>query len=196
MPKIWADTIDRHRRQVNDAILDAIAQLIAEQGPLSVGMSAIAQRAGIGRATLYKYFPDVESILVAWHDRDFAGHLRHLQSLADGDDVTLDDVAALLLAQRRKHRGSSTPGSGLTPTVAGAEGVPAGSVQREILAVLTALLTRLVHQHQVRADWPPELLAEWLFHSAHAPSRLDDEAVSRLVADSIAARTAPSSPPG
>ena len=67
MPRIWADTIDTHRRQVTDAILDATAELIAEHGPMSVAMSAIAERAGIGRATLYKYFPDVESILVAWH---------------------------------------------------------------------------------------------------------------------------------
>lgn len=32
-------------------------------------MSRIAEEIGIGRATLYKYFPDVEAILLAWHER-------------------------------------------------------------------------------------------------------------------------------
>jgi AcrR family transcriptional regulator len=45
------------------AILDTTAALVAEGGLLSVTMSRIAEEAGIGRATLYKYFPDVEAIL-------------------------------------------------------------------------------------------------------------------------------------
>jgi hypothetical protein len=31
---------------------------------------------GIGRATLCKYFPNVESILAVWHERHVASHLR------------------------------------------------------------------------------------------------------------------------
>ena len=38
-------------------------------------MSQIAEQTGIGRATLYKYFPDVEAILLAWHERQVTGHL-------------------------------------------------------------------------------------------------------------------------
>ena len=38
-------------------------------------MSQIAKDTGIGRATLYKYFPDVESILRAWHQRQIDEHL-------------------------------------------------------------------------------------------------------------------------
>ena len=121
MPRIWADTIDRHRRQVNDAILDATAELIAEQGPLSVAMSAIAERAGIGRATLYKYFPDVESILVAWHTRDFAEHRNRLTALSEADDVTLEDVAELVCTQRRNHRKGGDVLGTLAHTLAGAE---------------------------------------------------------------------------
>ena len=39
-------------------------------------MSQVATETGIGRATLYKYFPDVEAILAAWHERQIARHLR------------------------------------------------------------------------------------------------------------------------
>lgn len=52
---------------------------------MSVPVAAIAERVGIGPATFYKYFPDVESILVAWHARDFAAHLQHLILGRPGD---------------------------------------------------------------------------------------------------------------
>ncbi|HET7480249.1 MAG TPA: helix-turn-helix domain-containing protein, partial [Rubrobacteraceae bacterium] len=75
MPKLWNETIEAHRRAVHDAILDATAVLVAEHGLLSVTMSRIAEETGIGRATLYKYFPDVEAVLLAWHERHVTGHL-------------------------------------------------------------------------------------------------------------------------
>ncbi|MGH2817757.1 MAG: TetR/AcrR family transcriptional regulator, partial [Actinomycetota bacterium] len=74
MPKLWNETIEDHRREVRGAILDTTLALVAEHGLLSVTMSQIAEETGIGRATLYKYFPDVETILLAWHERQINGH--------------------------------------------------------------------------------------------------------------------------
>src|ERR671931_1365875 len=84
VPKLWPVTIHAHRREVHDAILDTTAALVAEHGLWSVTMSQIAEATGIGRATLYKYFPDVEAILVAWHERQVTGHLEHLADVRDG----------------------------------------------------------------------------------------------------------------
>jgi AcrR family transcriptional regulator len=75
VPKLWNETIEEHRREVRGAILDATVALVAEHGLLSVTMSQIAEETGIGRATLYKYFPDVEAILLAWHEHQINGHL-------------------------------------------------------------------------------------------------------------------------
>src|SRR5829696_2510257 len=83
MPKQWNETIEAHRREVRDAILDTTAALVAEHGLLSVRMSQIAEETGIGRATLYKHFPDVEAILFAWHERQIAGHLEYLVEVRD-----------------------------------------------------------------------------------------------------------------
>jgi hypothetical protein len=84
VPRLWTDTITAHRAAVQDAVLDAAAALAAEHGPASVTMSQIAEQAGIGRATLYKYFPDVEAILIAWHQRHITRHLAQLtRSAAD-----------------------------------------------------------------------------------------------------------------
>src|SRR5215471_9206927 len=82
MPKLWTETIEEHRRAVRDATLDTTAALVAERGLRAVTMSQIAAETGIGRATLYKYFPDVEAILVAWHERQVTNHLDQLAELA------------------------------------------------------------------------------------------------------------------
>src|SRR5262249_5515727 len=103
MPRIWTSSIDTHRQQVHDAILAAAADLVAEQGPLALAMPSIAERAGIGRATLYKYFPDIESILVAWHQRELTHHLEQLRALSQHPDASLQQVAAFITALRRRH---------------------------------------------------------------------------------------------
>src|SRR5918999_351653 len=43
MPKLWTDTIEAHRREVRDAILDTAAALVDERGLLAVTMSQIAE---------------------------------------------------------------------------------------------------------------------------------------------------------
>src|SRR5204862_2019054 len=83
VPRLWSETIEAHRRDVGDAILDTTAALVAQHGLRSVTMSQIAEATGIGRATLYKYFPDIEAILLAWHQRQIAGHLAQLADVRD-----------------------------------------------------------------------------------------------------------------
>src|SRR5437762_13945137 len=46
----------------------SVYRYMSQNGLRSVTISQIAKETGIGRATLCKYFPDVEAILVAWHD--------------------------------------------------------------------------------------------------------------------------------
>src|SRR5687767_11847367 len=98
MPKIWTETIERHRHEVRGAILDATAALVAEHGLLSVTMSEIAEETGIGRATLYKYFGDVEAIMFAWHERQVTAHLELLARVRDGAGDEAERLKAVLEA--------------------------------------------------------------------------------------------------
>ncbi len=95
MPKLWDETIEAHRRAVHDATLDATAALVAEHGMRSVTMSQIAEETGIGRATLYKYFSDVEAILIAWHERQISGHLEHLAEVRDRTGGAVERLEAV-----------------------------------------------------------------------------------------------------
>lgn len=55
-----ADEVDSRRR----AIFDAAAQLFLDQGFLATSMREIAARAGMGKSTLYDYFPTKDDILL------------------------------------------------------------------------------------------------------------------------------------
>src|SRR5919199_6031342 len=112
MPRLWNQTIEAHRAAVRDAILETTWALVAEHGLRLVTMSQIAEKTGIGRATLYKYFPDVEAILLAWHERQVTGHLEYLAEVRDraGDagerlEAVLE-AYALISHQSREHHGT------------------------------------------------------------------------------------------
>lgn len=97
MPKLWNDSIESHRSAVIGAIMDKTAELAATEGPTNLTMARIAQETGIGRATLYKYFGDIESILVAWHQRQIGAHMARLHQLRHEQQSPLQAIEAVLL---------------------------------------------------------------------------------------------------
>jgi AcrR family transcriptional regulator len=98
MPKLWHDTIEAHRNAVADAIMDRTAAIAAAEGPHALTMARIAQESGIGRATLYKYFTDVEAILSAWHRRQISAHLSDLERIRARHASPLRALEAVLAA--------------------------------------------------------------------------------------------------
>ncbi|NNN18955.1 MAG: TetR/AcrR family transcriptional regulator [Acidimicrobiaceae bacterium] len=50
------------RESGRSAILDQVAQVLSDGG-LSMSMSEVAEAAGVGRATLYRYFPNRQALL-------------------------------------------------------------------------------------------------------------------------------------
>ncbi len=178
VPKLWNETIDEHRRAVNEAILDTTAALVAEHGPASVTMSGVAERTGIGRATLYKYFPDIDSILLAWHERQIT---RHLHQLAEVRAGTSDPGAALeavlttyALAQRGHGHGD----------VAAAlhRGEHVARAHQYLRDFVRDLLAAAAGAGDLRTDVDPEELAVYCLHALGAAGALPSEAaVHRLV---------------
>jgi AcrR family transcriptional regulator len=98
MPKLWHNTIEAHRNAVADTIMDKTAALAAAHGLHALTMAQIAQESGIGRATLYKYFKDVESILMTWHQRQILMHLEELEVVRTRHARPLAALEAVLLA--------------------------------------------------------------------------------------------------
>jgi AcrR family transcriptional regulator len=178
VPKLWDETIEEHRRAVRAATLDTTAALVAEQGLRSVTMSQIAEQTGIGRATLYKYFPDVEAILVAWHDRQVTGHLEHLAEVRDrtGDaGERLEAVCEAYALIQFEHHGTE-----LAALLHRGEHV--AQAQQQLHAFIRDLLSAGAATGQVRDDVPPDELATYCLYALTAASSLSSKAaVRRLV---------------
>ncbi len=96
VPRRWAETVEGHRSSVRDAVLDAAAELVAERGLTGVTMAGIAEASGIGRATVYRYFPDVNAVLTAWHERQLATHLAHLTGILGGSSDPTEQLRDVL----------------------------------------------------------------------------------------------------
>ena len=181
VPKLWNETIEGHRRAVRDAILNATAELVAEHGLRSVTMSQIAEKAGIGRATLYKYFPDVEAILLAWHDRQITEHLGQLADVRDQIDGAGEQLEAVLRAfahisrQSRGHQGTE-----LSALLHRDESVV--RAQRQLHGMIRDLLAEGARIGAFRDDVAPDELATYCLHALTAAAALPSEAAAdRLV---------------
>lgn len=54
-----------HKRVTRDRIVRAVADLVAECHPAAISVPAVAAKAGVGVATVYRYFPTKEALLDA-----------------------------------------------------------------------------------------------------------------------------------
>jgi AcrR family transcriptional regulator len=180
VPKLWNETIEEHRRAVRDATLDTTAALVAKHGLRAVTMSQIAQETGIGRATLYKYYPDVESILVAWHERLVAEHLRQLTELRHRRDLSSSERLAALLERYalilHEHRGSE-----LAALLH--QGPHFDHAQQHLHRLVAEMLADGAESGELRDDVAPGELATYCLHAATAATTLTSKAAVKRLMD-------------
>lgn len=178
MPKLWNDTIDAHRQSVRDATMDATAALIATEGLGAVSMSRIAQDTRIGRATLYKYFPDVDAILTAWHERQIERHLSELTAIRDTAPTALEALKAVLTAYPvlSQHSHGDAVGHMLHMSAHNAR------AHHRLELLLRDLIADAAAAGEVRQDIPPVELAAYCLAALGARHIAGKAATGRLVA--------------
>jgi AcrR family transcriptional regulator len=186
VPKLWNETIEEHRREVREAILDTTVALVAEHGLRSVTMSQIAEQTGIGRATVYKYFPGVEAILHAWHEQQIIGHLRYLAEVRDraGDPrgrlAAVLEAYALISHESRRHNDTE-----LAALMHRDEQV--SRAEQQLRRMVRDLITEGQKSDDVRRDVTPEELVSYCLHALTAAGGLPSRAaVRRLVTVTLA----------
>jgi AcrR family transcriptional regulator len=93
------DRVERTRSRV----LDATRQLVEEGGPAAVTYSALAERSGVGRATLYRHWPNLEDL---WHEMGQAMALQFGASLSGDMEADLRRAMAemVVLIRRQPER--------------------------------------------------------------------------------------------
>ena len=186
VPRLWNDTIDEHRRVVRDAILDTAAALVAQAGLRAVTMSQIAEQTGIARATLYKYFPSVEAILLAWHERQIASHIAQLEGLANGSGDVGDRLEAVL----ETYAMVTHANGGKLAALHLAEHVD--HARAHLSALIADLVAEAAAAGRVRDDVPPAELAHYCLHALAAAGSMHSKAAAgRLVGVTLTGLQAP-----
>jgi AcrR family transcriptional regulator len=183
VPKLWSETIEEHRREVRAAILDTTAALVTQHGLRGATMSRIADETGIGRATLYKYFPDVEAILAAWHERQVDAHLAQLTEIRDraATDPARRLAAVLEAYAQLSHVSRDNHDRELTALLH-SQGPHREPALRRVHAMIRDLLAEAAQTGDIRGDVPPEELADYCLHALGAAAGTHTKpAVERLV---------------
>lgn len=94
------------RNEICSRILDAAEECLLQSGFRSRVHAAIAQRAGLSRPTVYKYFGDQSAIIEALFEREAARFLTRLKPVADSTHhakARLVESIVLIVSHAREH---------------------------------------------------------------------------------------------
>ena len=142
---------ERMRAQVVAAILDAAASVIAQHGD-SASMADVAVAAGVGRATLYRYFESRDALL------------RALSSAAIDEAETRlmeADLTHVPVSQALERASRALLAAGLKYSVVTEDRryLDPGELQERIGERVMALFRRGVDDGTLRSDLPVEVIA-------------------------------------
>lgn len=142
------------RDRIAAAIINSAATILAERGK-AVSMEEIASAAGIGRATLYRYFPNREALLKAMavmSVQELAARIRE----ADLEAVPFEEAIA------RLARGIVATGSKYMALVG--DGMRRSDsdprIGVEVIEPIRAVFRRASADGSLRGDVPPDLLMD------------------------------------
>lgn len=99
--------LDEHRAQQREHILATALGLLRERGMAALTMSALAERAGISRPTLYHYFSDVDAVLAAWVGQEIERSVSTMVIEARGIADPLERLTHLVTTQAHSFASQS-----------------------------------------------------------------------------------------
>jgi TetR/AcrR family transcriptional regulator, cholesterol catabolism regulator len=88
---------EKNRRQ--EEIFQSAAELILKQGFTNTSMQAIARAVGVGKSTLYDYFPDKEHLLLFIYDAELDLLQKQAENIAGKEISAIEKLSQILTAQ-------------------------------------------------------------------------------------------------
>jgi TetR/AcrR family transcriptional repressor of mexCD-oprJ operon len=136
------------------AIIDSAATVLAERGDAAT-MEEIANSAGIGRATLYRYFRNREELLTAMAAasvRELATRIAEANLAAVPFEEAIARLARGFIATGSKYRALGADGAKRTDA--------APDVEVEVIEPIRALFRRAIADGSMREDLPPDIVMD------------------------------------
>jgi AcrR family transcriptional regulator len=151
----------RHVAEEDDRLLDAARVCVLAVGVRRTTVTDVARRAGVSRMTLYRRFPDLESVLSALMTREFGRLVARSSEAADGG-TTRERVVAMVVGGARAvatdplfQRLVDVDPELLLPYMT----QRLGGMQRMAVAAASAELASGRADGSIRTDVPPETLS-------------------------------------
>jgi TetR/AcrR family transcriptional regulator, mexCD-oprJ operon repressor len=136
------------------AIIDSAAKLLAERGE-AASMEEIASAAGIGRATLYRYFQNREELLSAMAAasvQELAGRIKQAALETVSFEEAIARLARGIIATGSKYTALSADTAKYTDAYPGFD--------VEVNEPIRALFRRAIADGSLRKDLPPDVLMD------------------------------------
>ena len=145
-----------------DKILDALQQLLEEKKIQSISVSEIAQKAGIGKGSIYYYFPSKDAILDALIQRNYEKPLQTAKNLASQTDIS--PFARMAIIFQACRNSSAAFVNNQRDTVASTVQEQAFIRQKyinhlisELKPVLTEIIKQAIENGEVNFEYPAAL---------------------------------------
>lgn len=146
-----------------DIILDALQQLLEEKKIQNISVSEIAQKAGIGKGSIYYYFPSKEAILDALIQRSYEKPLLTAKNLAAQTDVAPFTRMAMLFQACQNSSTAFVKGNNNSPNDTSAQELAflhhkyLSHVISELKPDLTEIIKQGIESGEIRFDYPAAL---------------------------------------
>ena len=130
-----------------DKILDALQELLKKKNIQTISVSEIAQTAGIGKGSIYYYFPSKDAILEALVKRDYKKPLETAKNLAQQTDMSpFSRMAMIFQACRNSSLEFHIRKNISTPVTAPEEAFIHQKYMSHLISELKPTLTDIIRQ--------------------------------------------------
>ena len=186
VPRISGDSLQQHREQLQQRVFEAFAELMAERSFDAISMAAIAERAELGRTSIYHHFPDKESVVVAFASHETEQYLDHLLASLTEAEVPTDRLRLYISYQVAE---SERFHMGLGPQLYGVLGPESRQAIREHVVavenVLQGILEAGIAAGEFQIEDVPGTMS--LIHACLSPRDLPARTVETFVLRAVGA---------
>ena len=131
----------------SEKILDALQQLLEERNIQHISVSDIAARAGIGKGSIYYYFPPKDAILDALVKRNYESPIQTAKTLSRQTDISsFTRMAMIFQACRNSSSAFRYHPSGTLETDAKGESFLHQKYMKHLISELKPELTEIIRQ--------------------------------------------------
>lgn len=145
----------------HEQILDALQALLKSKNIQNISVSEIAQTAGIGKGSIYYYFPSKDSIVDALVERNYEKPLETAKSLARQTDISPFTRMAMIFQACRNSTSAFRARAGAELSDDREDAFIRQKYIRHLISEMKPVLTEIIQQGiqegQIHFDYPAAL---------------------------------------